>query len=72
MDAVTEIKNAYSNFSKSQKRIADYFMQNAHKVSGKAINEVADIVGVSTATMVRFAKMVGFSGYRDFIIYFST
>ena len=72
MDSHTEIRNAYSNFSKSQKRIADYFLQNAHHASGKTIDEVAERVGVSTATIVRFARLIGFSGYRDFIMRFTS
>jgi len=71
MDSHTEIRNAYANFSKSQKRIADYFLQNAHHASGKTIDEVAERVGVSTATIVRFARSIGFSGYRDFIMRFT-
>jgi len=72
LDSHAEIRNAYANFSKSQKRIADYFLQNAHHASGKTIDEVAERVGVSTATIVRFARSIGFSGYRDFIMRFTS
>jgi len=72
MDSRSEIRNSYSKFSKSQKRIADYFLQNAQHASGKTIDEVAERVGVSTATIVRFARLMGFSGYRDFIMRFTS
>ncbi|MCL1786397.1 MAG: MurR/RpiR family transcriptional regulator [Defluviitaleaceae bacterium] len=71
MDSCAQIRNAYAGFSKSQKRIADYFLQNAQHASGKTIDEVAERVGVSTATIVRFARSIGFSGYRDFIMRFT-
>lgn len=65
------IKDYYSGFSKTQKRVADFFIQNAHQASGKTIDDIASRIGVSKATIVRFAKSIGFSGYRDFIMRFS-
>ena len=68
---LSEIKESYQDFSKSEKRLADFFIQNPEEARGKTIIEVSERVGVSKATIVRFAKTLGYSGYRDFILRFS-
>jgi len=68
---LSEIKESYQNFSKSEKRLADFFIQNPEKASGNTIEEVSSRVGVSKATIVRFSKTLGYAGYRDFILRFS-
>ena len=70
--SLSEIKESYQDFSKSEKRLADFFIQNPEEASGKTINEVSERVGVSKATIVRFTRTLGYSGYRDFILRFSS
>ena len=72
MNAKDDIMRLYPTFSKTQRRIADYFIQNAQQASGKTIDELAARIKVSKATLVRFAKSMGYAGYREFIIRFSS
>ena len=71
MSCHNKIRSFYSGFSTAEKRVADFFIQNAHQAKGRAIDEIANRIGVSKSTIVRFARSMGFSGYRDFIIQFS-
>ncbi len=68
-----EEKNIYkiiaeyrSKMSKSQHKIADYILENTHSVAFLTGAKLAKLVGVSEATIVRFANFIGFSGYNDF------
>src|SRR5699024_11393485 len=51
--------------SKSQHKIADYILDNKHSAAFLTGAKLALAVGVSEATIVRFANFIGFSGYND-------
>ena len=72
MEHLTKIKQNYPNFSKTEKLVADFFIHNYQTSSGKPITEVADITGVSKGTVLSFARKLGYQGYRDFILHFSS
>lgn len=52
--------------SKSQVKIANYILENPHSVPFLTGAKLAKNVGVSEATVVRFATFLGFSGYNNF------
>lgn len=56
----------YSKFSKSFKKIMNYINSNKNKIAYISINELADATETSTATVNRFTKKIGFTGYIDF------
>ena len=66
-DIIKNIKERYSSFSKGQKKIADYIFENSDKVAYMTANKLADTVGVSDSTVVRFAVEIGFPGYPEFL-----
>lgn len=49
--------------SVSNRAIADYLLRNPVRVTAWSIEDLAATIGVSTATLSRFARMVGFNGY---------
>ncbi|MGL5362199.1 MAG: MurR/RpiR family transcriptional regulator [Bosea sp. (in: a-proteobacteria)] len=51
--------------SASQKIIADALLRAPFQASAMSIEEMAAFTGVSTATLSRFARAVGFEGYPD-------
>ena len=65
------IKESYQSLSKTEKHVADFFIHNFEQASGMTIKDVSDRTGVSKATIVRFARTLGFIGYRDFMLRFS-
>ncbi len=53
----------YSGFSKGQKRISDFIMQNYDKAAFMTAASLSEAVGVSESTIVRFAFAMGYEGY---------
>ena len=51
------------NGSASYQRIADYFLRNQVKVTALGIEDLAEECRVSTATISRFARELGFTNY---------
>lgn len=63
------IKKIYSTMTPGQQRIANYIMENPSNIIKQSITELAKNAGVkSEASVVRFYRMLGFSGYKDFKI----
>lgn len=57
------IKNKLPQFSKGQKLIANYILANYETVAFMTAAKLGELVGVSESTAVRFANIVGCSGY---------
>ena len=65
MDILAEIEDKYPQFSKGQKKIADYISAHADKAAFMTAAKLGATVGVSESTVVRFAYEIGFEGYPD-------
>jgi len=57
------IESNFGSFSKGQKRIANYILQNYDKAAFMTANRLGKLVGVSESTVVRFASELGYDGY---------
>jgi DNA-binding MurR/RpiR family transcriptional regulator len=57
------ISERFSNLTKSEKRIANYLNQNLDESAFLSAGEIADQLQLSEATMVRFARTLGFDSY---------
>ena len=62
---ILNMKIHYEEFSKTEKKIADFLMQNPDGILPLYITELAERCGTSEATIVRFAKRLGFEGYQQ-------
>ncbi len=56
----------YLHFTKSEQRIAAYVMAEYNQVAFISAADLAQRMGVSEATVVRFAQSLGFSGFPEF------
>ena len=66
MDKTTlNIKILYDEMGKAEKRIADWLMENPGEILPLSIIDLAEKCGCSEATIVRFSKRLGFSGYQE-------
>ena len=52
-----------AGFSKGQKRIAAYILENYDKAAFMTAGRLGQLVGVSESTVVRFASELGYDGY---------
>ena len=57
------IESNMSTFSKGQKRIANYILQNSDKAAFMTASKLWKLSGVSESTVVRFASELGYDGY---------
>jgi DNA-binding MurR/RpiR family transcriptional regulator len=60
---INTIQSQYPKFSKGQKLIAQYIISNYDKVAYMTACKLGEVVGVSESTVVRFANVLGYSGY---------
>ena len=57
------IISSFPGLTKKQKEVARFALDNDHFVAFASVAEVAQKVGVSTATVVRFCQTLGYEGY---------
>jgi len=57
------ISEHYSQLTKSEKQIADYLRKNQEESAFLSAGELAEHLGLSEATLVRFARSMGFDSY---------
>ena len=60
------IEDKFSRFSKSQKIISTYILENYDKAAYMTASKLGSTVKVSESTVVRFAIELGFAGYPEF------
>ncbi len=63
LDAITE---QYQSLTRSGKKLADYIFANHHVASYLSISTLSEKSGVSEATITRFCRNLGLSGYNAF------
>ena len=62
---ITRINSYYDNLSKSDQAISNYLIENMDSAARLSIQEFAKNTKVSTATISRFAKKIGFDSFQD-------
>lgn len=59
------IDKQLSDFTKTEKIIADYILKNPHKIIDMTVNDLADVTNVSTASIVRFSRKMTHQGFQE-------
>ena len=62
-DVLSLLEKESRGFSKGQKRIAQYILENYDKAAFMTAGKLGQTVGVSESTVVRFAAELGYDGY---------
>ncbi len=65
-DCYQQILDIYDEFPKQQKKIADFILTNFPEVIYYSVSKMSKEIGVSGASIVRFAKILGFKGFPEF------
>lgn len=60
-----EIFSSYNNLFDAEKRVADFIIKNWEKTMNITIVDMADEIKVSEATIIRFCKKIGLTGFHD-------
>ena len=64
-DILTLIEETSPKFSKGQRRIAEYVLNNYDKAASMTASRLGRVVDVSESTVVRFASELGYDGYPE-------
>ncbi|MBC7087276.1 MAG: MurR/RpiR family transcriptional regulator [Tissierellales bacterium] len=62
---ISKIQDSFMNFSKAQKIIAEYIVNNYDKAAFMTAAAIGNRLNVSESTVVRFANALGYKGYKD-------
>lgn len=60
------MKEKFPTFSKSQKKISHYIIENIETAAFMTAARIGKATGVSESTVVRFANTMGYEGYPEF------
>lgn len=65
MKIFNEINEKYNEMSKSHKLISDFILNNRNIVPFLSIIELSDECRVSTSTITRYSRLLGFNGFTE-------
>jgi len=65
VDLINVMRKEYNRMSKGHKLIAEYIIKNYDTAAFMTAADLGNKVGVSESTVVRFANVLGYSGYRE-------
>ena len=65
-DFLIKIRAAYNQFTKAEKKVADYILQNPKEVLFMSITDLADACEVGDTSVFRFCKTMDLKGYQEF------
>ena len=66
------ITHIYDQLSASHRRIADYIIEHPQRAIHATIDTLAQEIGTSESTLVRFVRKLGYDGYQHFRISLAT
>ncbi len=70
---LAKINEKYDELTKMQQKIADFIRKNSSQVIRMSISDLAEATGnKSESSIVRFYRILGFSGYHDFKVALAT
>lgn len=61
------LENICENYDDSRSTVARFLLENKRDLDNYSMQNIADETYTSKSTLVRFAKLMGFSGWTDFI-----
>ena len=65
-DFLTRIRSSYNQFTKAERRVADFILQNPNKVLFMSISDLAETCDVGDTSVFRFCKTMNVKGYQEF------
>ena len=65
-DYITKIRSAYNQFTKAEKKVADYILANPRQVLFMSISDLAEACDVGDTSVFRFCKTMNVKGYQEF------
>lgn len=69
---IVRIKSNYNTFNETEKKIAEYIIDNPRRLINSTISQVAEALDLADATIFRFCKKINFKGFQDLKITLAT
>lgn len=63
--ALQAMRSRYNEMSESQRLLADFILEKPYQIAFASAAKVGGQLGISSATVVRFAAFLGLTGYAD-------
>ncbi len=63
---ILQIQSTYNQFTKAEKRVADYVLKNKQEVLYMSITDLADSCEVGDTSVYRFCRTLRLQGYQEF------
>lgn len=64
-DVIDSLRRQYDQLTQSQKRIAEYIVENAESIAFSTVDQMATKLNVNPSTIVRFTYRLGLKGFPD-------
>jgi DNA-binding MurR/RpiR family transcriptional regulator len=64
-DVIEDLRRSYDRLTQSQKRIAEYIVENSEAVAFSTVDQMAAQLEINPSTIVRFAYRLGLNGFPD-------
>ncbi len=65
MSPLLKIRSERDHMSAIERRIADFILENAHLLRDYSSQQLANALGISQSSVVKFSQKFGFKGYPD-------
>src|SRR5690348_15367464 len=65
MSALVKIRSERDQMSAVERRIADFILENAQLLRDYSSQQLANALGISQSSVVKFTQKLGFKGYPD-------
>ncbi|MDN8667672.1 MurR/RpiR family transcriptional regulator, partial [Staphylococcus aureus] len=62
---IYRIDKQLRDFTKTENIIAYYILKNPHKIIDMTVNDLSDVTNVSTASIVRFSRIMTHQGFHE-------
>jgi Transcriptional regulators len=72
LNVILQIKSQYNTFNETEKKVADYIINNTRELIYSTISQVAERLQVSDATIFRFCKKINLNGFQELKITLAT
>lgn len=66
------IKSLFNSLKPAEQKTASFILENSEEVIHLSITKLAEKVGVSEATVVKFCQRIGYSGYQELKIFLAS
>ncbi len=64
-DFFDNVRKLYGGLTNTQKQVADFMLEHPDVIAFKRLEELSMMIGVSTTSVIRFARSIGYKGYAD-------